>query len=169
MFESIIMQSIIFRVVTPCTPVEVHWRLGGNSSCRTFLPVPCLVFSSTLEMEAARSPEMSVDFYRNTWGFITVRTSYTNILFFILLITQVIKTSSFHKLVLCPSREQFTTKNCHVRPCVHVPSNHEHHGLRIAVPRAQQCRFCFVFCWPHERNRTSSRNTEGLLNLDHAH
>jgi hypothetical protein len=72
----VIMDSMIFRAVTPCNSVGVHHRFGGmyrfhlqvriiaqEAACCLFLAW----FTVTLKMETEHSCETSVIFYRTTW------------------------------------------------------------------------------------------------------
>jgi hypothetical protein len=77
---AVVLKSTIFWDITPCSPLKVNRRFGGIyclnlhrriallASC--FL-VSCLAYSSTLEMEASCSSEMSVDFQRSTRRYIS--------------------------------------------------------------------------------------------------
>jgi hypothetical protein len=52
----------MFWDIAPCSLVKVDLAL--LATC--FMLVSCLVYSSTLKMEAARSSDMYVEFLRNT-------------------------------------------------------------------------------------------------------
>jgi hypothetical protein len=78
------MKSPIFWDITPCSPLKMNQRFGRTSRLHlqgrrtsqanqyeagTML-VSCLVYSSTLKMEAICFSETSVDFQRAIWRYI---------------------------------------------------------------------------------------------------
>jgi hypothetical protein len=76
-----ITNRTVFLDVTPCSPLLVHQRFGGtkyfhlqrrkvSSVCCLYLTRYLLSISSILEMEAIRSSETSMNFYRTTRRYI---------------------------------------------------------------------------------------------------
>jgi hypothetical protein len=83
------MQSYVLWNITPCSPLKVNQHLEGTcrlhlqgrrisharnqheaGSKQRFILVSCLVYSSTLKMEATCSCVTSVGFQRTTWRYI---------------------------------------------------------------------------------------------------
>jgi hypothetical protein len=76
------VKSSIYWDVIPCSLVEVYRRFGitynlhlqiikelqanNQEASKNVLLVSCLTYSSTLKMEAVRSSEAPIDFYRTT-------------------------------------------------------------------------------------------------------
>jgi hypothetical protein len=68
----VVMKSLIFWDITPCSLLKVNRRFGGSRAKlgNFFALVSCFVYSSTFKMEAICSSETSVDFKRTTRRYI---------------------------------------------------------------------------------------------------
>jgi hypothetical protein len=84
---AVVMKSIIFWDITPCSPMKVNRRSGGTyrlhlqgrriswaktqqSLAPAFTLVSCSAYSSSLKTEAICFSETSVDFQLTTWYYI---------------------------------------------------------------------------------------------------